>query len=139
VNLDLVLAEWHRGLESLEAARILTDEGLYADSISRDYYAVLHLAKSALLVHGIETESHSSVRRLFGYHLVQSNEIERDWAVCLAECLDNRLAADYDSEFIFSEEEGLLSYRRAKDFQKRIHQYLTSKGINPALMKKRKK
>ena len=81
MNLDLVLAEWHRGLESLEAARILTDEGLYADSISRDYYAVMHLAKSALQVHGIETESQSSVRRLFGYHLVQSNEIERDWAV----------------------------------------------------------
>jgi len=60
-------------------------------------------------------------------------------SVCLAECLDNRLAADYDSEIIFSEEEGLLSYRRAKDFQKRIHQYLTSKGINPALLKKRKK
>jgi hypothetical protein len=138
VNRDLILAEWQRGRESLHAAQVLTSEGWYADAISRAYYAVLHAAKSALLVIDVAAESHTAVRRLFGLHLIQTGEIEREWAASLAESLDDRLAADYDVEITFSSEEAEEECHRAKDFQKRIRQYLVSKGIKSGELRMRK-
>jgi uncharacterized protein (UPF0332 family) len=46
MNRSIVLAEWHRARESLRAAETLTRDGLYADVISRAYYAILHSARS---------------------------------------------------------------------------------------------
>jgi uncharacterized protein (UPF0332 family) len=65
MNPNMVLAEWHRARESLRAAKTLTRDGLYADAISRAYYAILHSAKAALHVHDIAAESHAAVRRMF--------------------------------------------------------------------------
>jgi uncharacterized protein (UPF0332 family) len=47
MNRNMVLAEWNRARESLQAAETLTRDGLYADAISRAYYAILHGAKAA--------------------------------------------------------------------------------------------
>jgi uncharacterized protein (UPF0332 family) len=71
MNRNMVLAEWNRSRESLRAAQTLTRDGLYADAISRAYYAILHAAKAALHVHDIVAESHPAVRRMFGLHLVK--------------------------------------------------------------------
>jgi len=45
MNRNMVVAEWNRARESLRAAETLTRDGLYADAISRAYYAILHAAK----------------------------------------------------------------------------------------------
>jgi uncharacterized protein len=64
MNRSMVVAEWNRARESLRAAETLTRDGLYADAISRAYYAILHAAKAALRVHDIVAESHPAVRRM---------------------------------------------------------------------------
>ena len=78
MNRNMVVAEWNRARESLRAAETLTRDGLYADAISRAYYAILHAAKAALHVHDIVAESHPAVRRMFGLHLVKAGEIETE-------------------------------------------------------------
>lgn len=40
MNRNMVVAEWNRARESLRAAETLTRDGLYADAISRAYYAI---------------------------------------------------------------------------------------------------
>ena len=66
MNRNMVVAEWIRARESLRAAQTLPRNGLYADAISRAYYAILHAAKAGLHVHDVAAESHSAVRRMFG-------------------------------------------------------------------------
>jgi uncharacterized protein (UPF0332 family) len=58
MNRNLVSAEWLRAYDALQAAKNLTGDGLYADAISRAYYAILHAAKAALHVHDVAAESH---------------------------------------------------------------------------------
>ena len=72
-------AEWRRALESLDASRICQGNGLYADAISRAYYAVMHAAKALLELRDITAESHEGVRNLFGYNVVISGLVERHW------------------------------------------------------------
>jgi len=61
-----VQAEWRRAQKALQAAELLQQHGLVEDAISRAYYAIMHAAKAALLVHDVIAESHAAVRRLFG-------------------------------------------------------------------------
>ena len=125
----LVRAEWQRARQALGAAEVLRDTGYLADALSRAYYAMLHAAKAALYVHDVATASHAAVRRMFGLHLIQSGEIEGEWGSHLGEILDDRLAADYDVEAMFTAEEANLACRQARTFLDRIETYLIANGL----------
>ena len=95
---------WMRARQALAAAEILHKEELYADAVSRSYYAVMHATRAALLANGVVAESHSAVRRLFGQILVKPGHIESEWAKVLGVEQDRRIAADYDTESVWDEE-----------------------------------
>jgi uncharacterized protein (UPF0332 family) len=135
----MVVAEWNRARESLRAAETLTRDALYADAISRAYYAILHAAKAALHVHDVAAESHPAVRRMFGLHLVKSGDIEPKWSAYLVESLDDRLAADYDVETSFSREEARSECRRSREFLGRVKRYLLKKGLKEAELRRRQR
>ena len=136
MNRNMVVAEWSRAREALRAAETLTRDGCYADAISRAYYAILHAAKAALHVHDVAAESHAAVRRMFGLHLVRPGDIEPKWSAYLVESLDDRLAADYDVETVFSKEEARSECRRSREFLSRIRRYLLKKGLKEAELRK---
>jgi uncharacterized protein len=136
MNRNMVLAEWLRAYDALQAAKNLTGDCLYADAISRAYYAILHAAKAALHVHDVAAESHPAVRRMFGLHLVKSGEIEPQWSAYLTASLDDRLAADYDVETVFSRKEARSECVRAGEFLKRIKQYLLKNGLKASELRK---
>ena len=46
-----VLNEWRRAGRALQADQILYEDGFLEDAVSRSYYAVMHAAKAALLLH----------------------------------------------------------------------------------------
>jgi len=56
-----VQAEWRRAQKALQAAELLQQHGLAEDAISQAYYAIMHAAKAALLVHDVIAESHAAV------------------------------------------------------------------------------
>jgi len=137
MNRRMVVAEWSRAREGLRAAEALTREHCYADAISRAYYAILHAAKAALHTHDVAAESHAAVRRMFGLHLVRPAEIEPEWSVYLVESLDDRLAADYDVETLFSREKTPGGEcRRSREFINRIRRYLLKKGLKQSELRK---
>jgi uncharacterized protein (UPF0332 family) len=47
---EYAIKELERARESLLAAKILLENDLFADCVSRSYYAVLHSAKTALFM-----------------------------------------------------------------------------------------
>ena len=69
VNRTRITAEWRRGGLALRAAALLVAAGLYADAISRMYYAVLHATTAALLTKGFDPTTHRAARNLFNQHL----------------------------------------------------------------------
>ena len=129
MNRGVVLAEWRRSTQSLQAADLLSREDYREDAVSRAYYAILHAAKAALLVHDVTTAIHAGVRRMFGRHLVLTGHIEGQWSKYLGRSSDDRLMADYDAGISFTAEESRLECRRAQAFLERIRQYLLAKGL----------
>ena len=129
MNRDIVLAEWRRSTQALQAADLLSREDYQEDSVSRACYAILHAAKAALLVHDVATASHAGVRRMFGKHLVLTGDIEGQWSKYLGQSSDDRLMADYDAGVSFTAEESRDECQRARAFVERIRQYLLAKGL----------
>lgn len=129
MNSDNVLAELERAKRALRAAEILHAGGLYEDAVSRSYYAVMHAAKAALLVHNAIAESHAAVRRLFGSILVRPGLLEKEWAAVLSREQDRRVAADYDVGVSWEAEESSRLLEQAGAFVQRIRDYLGSLGI----------
>ena len=129
MNRHMVLAEWQRATQSLQAAELLAREGYCEDAVSRAYYAILHAAKAALFVHDVATTSHAAVRRMFGRYLIRTGEIEREWSSHLGESLDDRLAADYDASVSFSAEETRQECQQARAFVERMRRYLFMRGF----------
>ena len=126
---DEVLGEWRRAARTLAAADLLVREGYPEDAVARAYYAILHAAKAALSVHDVIAESHSSVRGLFGKHLIRTGAVERTWSKQLAASLDDRLAADYDAATFFSTAEARRECGSARAFVGRIRRYLLTCGF----------
>ncbi|MGH9425415.1 MAG: HEPN domain-containing protein [Terriglobia bacterium] len=129
MNPKNVLAEFTRAQKSLQAAKLLHADGLFEDAVSRAYYAVMHSAKAALLVHDQVSESHAAIRRLFGSVLVRSGRIEKQWATILAREQDRRIAADYDATLSIDADASLPLVEDADRFVQRMRRYLVQEGV----------
>jgi uncharacterized protein (UPF0332 family) len=129
MNPKNIQAELTRAVKSLQAAKILREEGLFEDAVSRAYYAVMYAAKAALLVHDTISESHATIRRLFGSELVKPGLIEKEWASILAREQDRRIAADYNASHLMDADSSLQLVEDAERFVGRMQNYLVTQGI----------
>jgi uncharacterized protein (UPF0332 family)/predicted nucleotidyltransferase len=128
MNPQHVVAEFDRAEQALRAAEVLQAEGLAADAISRSYYAVMHAARAAILVHDTIVESHSALRRLFGQKLVRPGLIEKKWADVLSWQQAERVRADYQMGTWELETSSRL-VDQAGAFVERIREYLRKADI----------
>ncbi|MBA7703309.1 hypothetical protein ES703_112091 [subsurface metagenome] len=121
---DLSQKELTRANKALMAAKTLLENQLYQDCVSRSYYAVLHAAKAALATVGVEPESHHAVRRMFGFHLVKTGKVEKDFARILTAEQEDREIGDYDIDIEIEQDRAAKRVNDAEKFIKRIENHL---------------
>lgn len=127
----LAIAEWSRAEDSRQVAHLCLLHGFYADAIARSYYAVLHAARAALVVHDVDPgRRHRALSNLFGLHIVQSGLVERRWGSVIGRLAALRMAADYNVSLTFSEADAASACQHADAFNSRIYTLLTD-SIDP--------
>jgi uncharacterized protein (UPF0332 family) len=95
--------EMAKAEESLKAAELCCNAGLYNSSASRSYYAIFQAAQVALERVGFERPewSHTALRATFGNELTRRRKLYSPFlARSLALALELRLMADYEKESI---------------------------------------
>lgn len=122
-----VLSELQRARKALISAKILLREGMFEDCVSRAYYTILHAAKAALQMHGVEAHSHRAVQRLFSLHLVKTGEIEKIFSKLIMLGQEDRNIGDYEVDFKIDKDRAKLRVDEAERFVQRIEQYLAEK------------
>ena len=127
-NHTKIIAEWQRSELALRAALLLAEADLYADAISRMYYAILHATTAALLSKGSDPATHRAARHLLNQHFVHTGEISREWLDYFERAMNNRRAADYDAEAVFTSAQMNEHRQQAEAFCARIHRYLPPAG-----------
>ncbi len=128
-----ISAELRRADEALAAARVLAAARLYADAISRAYYAAFHHARALLLAEGIEPRSHAGVERLLHRDLVRTGRFDADVARLLSRLMKYRQEADYTADYAFTEAAAMEEIQAAETFAAAARLRLQTEGwIAPA-------
>lgn len=83
---------------SLQAAKLLAEQGFYEIAVSRSYYAMFYIAQAFLLVDGLSFSKHSGVIAAFGQHFARTNRVPVEFHRHLIEAAEQRNTGDYDLE-----------------------------------------
>ena len=124
IRKERIEAEIDRAKEALTAAKNLFEDGLFADSISRAYYAIFHAARAVLLTKEIDTDTHSGAISMFGLHFVKNGLIEERFGRIFNEAKDARELGDYIVTKEFTKEETDKRVKQAIEFLQRVEGYL---------------
>jgi uncharacterized protein (UPF0332 family) len=99
-----ILAEVVRGRDALRAAEALLGLALFADAVSRAYYAAYHHACALLLSVGEEPKTHGGVHRLVQRDFVRTRKLSPEVGHLLSRLQTYRQSADYTAEYVFTAE-----------------------------------
>lgn len=124
IQKERIVAEISRAKEALTAAKNLLEDELFADSISRAYYAIFHAARAVLLTKEIDPDSHSGAITMFGLHFVKTGLIEERFGKIFNEAKDARELGDYIVTKEFTKEETSKRVKQAIEFLSRMEGYL---------------
>jgi uncharacterized protein (UPF0332 family) len=64
--------------DNLQAANLLSEEGLYDVAVSRDYYTMFYVAEAFLLVENLSFSKHAAVISKFGEYFARNNRVPRE-------------------------------------------------------------
>ena len=87
-----------KALDSLDAARLLADEGYFDFSTSRTYYAMFYTAEALLCFRGLSFSSHAAVIANFGKEYSKTCILDPKFHKHLIAVQDLRSQGDYDYE-----------------------------------------
>lgn len=121
--------ELARAREAFRAAEALLDLDLRADSVSRSYYAVVHLMRALLLSLGLEAKTHAGLVHLFHGELIRPGAFPDTHNRAIAALQRSREFADYDSAVTFTKTEAQASLSDAQAFARDAHEFLRAKGL----------
>lgn len=119
-----IKAEVARGKECLKAADVLLAQSLYADAISRAYYAAFHFATALLLTRGIEVKSHAGLLNRFSLYFIKSRVFDAKFGRMLSKVQKYREESDYSSLFVFTQEDAEQCLGEVKTFTNAAKTYL---------------
>jgi uncharacterized protein (UPF0332 family) len=101
---DLVKYRLKRARETYNEVSILVKNELWNTAVNRLYYSCFYAVIALLANEGVEIQTHSGVRHLFGLHFVKTGKIEPELGRFLARLFDLRQTGDYDDFVEFDRE-----------------------------------
>lgn len=104
----------------LNTAKILFEEEIYEDAISRAYYSMYYAAKALLRTRNIFTKTHKGLISKLGLEFVKNGEIEAEYASMIATVEERRERADYDAYYEPSRDEAEKIIEDVERFLERI-------------------
>jgi len=113
---------------SIEAARMLNDEGHADFAASRAYYAIFYVAEALLLERGLSFSSHAALIGAYGREFAKSSVLDTKYHRYLIDAQDLRNIGDYAIGQEIVEDQADLICRWAEDFLKAARSYLEAQG-----------
>jgi uncharacterized protein (UPF0332 family) len=90
--------------KTLEAAKVLTENGFWNSAVNRLYYSVFYIVNAILVKHEIITQSHSGAKSQFSLHFIKTGKLDKKYGKLLAELFDWRQKGDYENLYEFDSE-----------------------------------
>ena len=125
---EIALAKYRieKAKDCLNASKLLLDDGLYADSANRSYYAIFHSMNALFALRGVGFKKHLGVLSNFNLDYIKSGLIEIEYAKIAKEAFSVRTQSDYSDFYIISKQEVAEQHGNAVKFVNRIEKFIES-------------
>ncbi len=90
--------------------------GMYKTSVNRSYYAVLHSARSLLILKGIDPVKHEGVKTMISLHFVRTSLLPKDIIDTFKDLMVLRTDVDYGDIDFVGKDEAERAIEEAKRF-----------------------
>ncbi|MFB6317067.1 HEPN domain-containing protein [Saccharicrinis sp. FJH54] len=90
--------------QTYEAANVLAEKGFWNSAVNRLYYSLFYAVNALLVLHEIQTKSHSSTKSQFSLHFVKTGVFDKKYGLLLSELFDWRQKGDYENIFDYDNE-----------------------------------
>ncbi|MEW6619427.1 MAG: HEPN domain-containing protein [bacterium] len=121
---DLAIYRIEKAKGDLETAKINFDNGKFAQSINRSYYAMFHITRALLSFDRFDSSKHSGIISYFNQYYVKTGKIEMEYSKMLREAEEIRNDSDYDDFFIATKEQAEHQIKNAEKYVERIEGYI---------------
>lgn len=102
--------------KTFEAAIVLADNGFWNSAVNRLYYAVFYAVNALLVLHEIQTKSHSATKSQFSLHFVKTGKFDKKYGRLLSELYDWRQKGDYDNIFDYDNDSVQPLFKPVEEF-----------------------
>jgi uncharacterized protein (UPF0332 family) len=102
--------------KTFEAAKVLADNGFWNSAVNRLYYAVFYAVNALLVLHEIQTKSHSATKSQFSLHFVKTGKFDKKYGRLLSELYDWRQKGDYDNIFDYDNDSVQPLFKPVEEF-----------------------
>jgi uncharacterized protein (UPF0332 family) len=117
-----------RANEALEVAAHNLDDGFFAASVNRAYYAVFYAANAMLSTEGLARSKHSGVIATFRERFVKPGPIEAEYSRIYGRAMDDRHLGDYEITTRITAGDAARDLEDARRFVGRVEGYLKENG-----------
>lgn len=107
---------FQKSKEALSDADINFAGGIYKTSVNRSYYAVLHAARSLLIIKGVDPLRHEGVITMLSLHFIKSNMLSTETARIFKHLLSLRTDVDYGDFEVITAQDAEDALKEAKRF-----------------------
>ncbi len=125
-NDEITLAKYRieKAKDCLKASKLLLDDGLYADSANRSYYAIFHSMNALCALRSVGYKKHSGVLSDFNQNYVKTNLIEIEYSKIAKTAFSVRTKSDYSDFYVVSKQDVVEQYKNAVKFIDRIDRFI---------------
>ncbi len=125
----LVSYRLEQAQESLDAARVLLEQGLTRPSVNRSYYAMFYAVLALLASQKQETSKHSGAISIFDKEFVKTGMFTKELSRWLHNAFDLRQRSDYAPQIQVSDEEAVQVLEEAREFVAEVKTKLIEQGL----------
>lgn len=126
-NIDEInLAKYRieKAKDCIKASKLLLDEGMYADSANRSYYAIFHSMNALCALRSVGYKKHSGVLSDFNMNYIKESLIEVEYSKIAKNAFAVRTKSDYSDFYIVSKQDVIEQYEGAVKFVHRIENHI---------------
>ncbi len=109
---------------NLKAARLMFDNSLLLESISRSYYCIFHSVRALIAYEKFDSRKQSTIIGYFNKNYVKTGKIEKEYSKIISKAFKIRTDSDYKDFYLVSNEETKEQLENAEKFLKRIKKYI---------------
>lgn len=123
---SIALAKYRieKARDCVNASKSLIDDGFYADSANRSYYAIFHAMNAVFALADKGYKKHSGVITNFGLDYVRTGKIEAEYGRIANYAFRIRTRTDYEDYYIVSKAEVIEQHENAERFVDRIERFI---------------